>query len=100
MNEKQKRNLLVEMRNLNIASIKAQEEGNEKIDKELSYFTNGFATAVVAAFEEGEEFISIFMECECGHNFSLTGKETDEELEKHYSYMDRYYKFESGDENE
>lgn len=94
MNEQQKRNLLVEMRNLNIASIKAQNEGDENRDRELMYFTNGFATAVIAAFDEGEEFISIFMECECGHNFSLTGKETDEELEKHYSYMNAYYKFE------
>lgn len=100
MTDNQKRKLLVEMRHLNIASIKAQDEGNEKLDKELAFFTNGFATAVVAAFDEGEDFMSIFMECECGHNFSLTGKETDEELEKHYSYMDAYYNFKDGDKNE
>jgi len=92
MNNEQKRKALAQMRNLNIASIKAQEEGNERLEKELSYYTNGFASAVCSLFEEGEEFLSIFMDCECGHNFSLTGKETDEELERHYKYMDAYYK--------
>lgn len=93
MNNEQKRNALVQMRSLNIASIIAQEEGNEQKEKELSHYTNGFATAIFSLFEEGEEFLSIFMECECGHNFSLTGKETEEELTKHYKWMDNYYKF-------
>jgi hypothetical protein len=95
MNEKQKRDLLAQMRNVNIASIKAFDEGNKKLNVDLGHYTNGFTTAIYTLFgDEGEEFMSIFMECECGHNFSLTGNETDEELEKHYSYMDAYYKFE------
>lgn len=34
------------------------------------------------------EFFDTFIKCECGHNFELTGKETEDELQKHYSEMD------------
>ncbi|WP_289135562.1 helix-turn-helix domain-containing protein [uncultured Brevibacillus sp.] len=56
----------------------------------------GISTSYLSEIENQKkmpslELLETFLECECGHNFSLTGKETEDELQKHYEEMNGYY---------
>jgi hypothetical protein len=89
VNKKQMTNMLKKLRWANFEMIKAQEAGDKKQEELLEAHMGGVSfTLLVLGYSD---FFETFMECECPHNFSLTGKETEEELQKHYEEMDNYY---------
>lgn len=89
MDKAQMERILRKLRWLNFAMIKAQEAGNQEEERLLENELSGVAfTLITLGYSD---FLDTFLECECGHNFSLTGKETEGELKKHYAEMDNYY---------
>lgn len=89
MNKRQAEHMLKKLRWLNFELIKAQEAGDKTEEEKLDTHASGvFFT--LETLGHGD-FLETFLECECGHNFSLTGKETEEELQEHYAEMDSYY---------
>lgn len=97
MEVKEVKHLLAKMRWLNFEMIKAQESGDKKREELLDSHMGGITfTLQVLGWDS---FLETFIDCECGHNFSLTGKETEEELQAHYKAMDDYY-FEYENEKE
>lgn len=89
MEVKQVKGLLEKLRWINIEMIKAQDVGDKKQEELLETHMSG-VTFVLQTFGY-ENFLDTFFECECGHNFGLTGNETEEELKAHYKAMDDYY---------
>ncbi|MGG3873204.1 hypothetical protein [Brevibacillus laterosporus] len=89
MNKTQIEYMLKMLRWINFETIKAQKEGDQKQEVLLGINLSGVAYALVTLGHR--EFLEMFYECECGHNFELTGEETEDELQKHYSEMDKYY---------
>ncbi|GIO08762.1 hypothetical protein J31TS6_47900 [Brevibacillus reuszeri] len=89
MDKAQMERILRKLRWLNFAMIKAQEAGNQEEERLLETELSGVSfTLITLGYSD---FLDTFLECECGHNFSLTGKETEGELKKHYAEMDNYY---------
>lgn len=89
MNKEQAKDLLSRLRHLNYEMIKAQDSSNHSQEEKLEIHLNGIGFALIALGYE--DFWYTFLEGECGHNFSLTGKETEDELNKHYEEMNGYY---------
>lgn len=89
MNKEQAKTLLSRLRQLNFGMIKAQDSNNHAQEEKFEIYLNGIAFALNALGHE--DLWDTFLECECGHNFSLTGNETEDELKKHYEEMDSYY---------
>jgi len=89
VNKEQMEHMLKKLRWLNFELIKAQEAGYKAEEDKLDVHSSGvFFT--LETLGHGD-FLETFLECECGHNFSLTGNETEDELMKHYEEMNGYY---------
>lgn len=89
MDKVQMKNMLKKLRWANFEMIKAQEAGDKKQEELLEAHIGGVSfTLLVLGYSD---FFETFMECECPHNFGLTGQETEDELKKHYAEMDNYY---------
>jgi len=89
VNKAQMERILRKLRWLNFAMIKAQEAGDKEEERLLETELSGVTfTLITLGYSD---FLDMFLECECGHNFSLTGNETEDELKKHYEEMNGYY---------
>ncbi|WP_289136306.1 hypothetical protein [uncultured Brevibacillus sp.] len=80
MNKKQMEHMLKKLRWLNFEMIKAQEAGDKAEEEKLDIHSGGVFFTLESLGHD--EFLETFLECECGHNFGLTGKETEDELMK------------------